>query len=157
MSAHGVPGAFSSALGVLWKGILIILSIFSLSKLFVFLFPDFGQSNIKEKISNYQDKNNIETNNTKSEYDFNILDPKTWTYDALLARQAEAEKNSKASNKSRYVKPILVPTIDQWNEKNNPAYKNTYETTYYSNEYGYYKENTAGPDNWIIDGSMWSK
>ena len=151
MSAHGVPGAFSSALSVLWKGILIIVSIFLLSKLFVFLFPDFGQSNIKEKIVNYQDRNNTEINRAKSEYDFNILDPKTWTYEALLERQKILEKEGKINNKPVFAKPILVPSIDEWNKKNNPAYK----TNYYENQYNSTYENNTTQSEWYVDGSMW--
>lgn len=156
MSAHGIPGAFSSALSVLWKGILIIVSIFLLSKLFVFLFPDFGQSNIKNKVTNYYEENQIQSSAAKSEYDFNILDPKTWTYEALLERQKEVEKNGSTSNRPRYARPILVPTIDEWNEKNNPAYK----TNYYENQYGstydsVYENKDTTQSEWYTESSMW--
>lgn len=148
MSAHGVPGAFSSALSILWKGILIILSIFLLSKLFVFLFPDFGQSGIKNKLNTYYESNDERDNqNSKSEYAFDILKPETWTYEAMLARQEEREKNGGA--KTNYTKPLLVPSIDDWNKKNNPAYK----TNYIENDY-YNKENTTQSE-WYTDGSMW--
>jgi hypothetical protein len=147
MSAHGVPGAFSSALSLLWKGILIILSIFLLSKLFVYLFPDFGQSNIKKSITTAYKEKQIENESPKSEYAWNLFKPETWTYEAMLKRQEEYAKNNKT--KTNYTKPILVPTIDEWNKKNNPAYK----TNYYENPYN---ENTADSNNWMVDGSMWN-
>jgi hypothetical protein len=152
MSAHGVPGAFSSALSILWKGILIIVSIFLLSKLFVYLFPDFGQDSIKNKFSSYYGSKNVDEEINKNKYNFNIFKPDTWTYEAMIKRQGEAKKKSKDSpdgNKNKYIQPIVMPSIDEYNKKNNPAYK----TNYYENV----NKNTAEPSDWTTDGSVWKQ
>lgn len=145
MSAHGIPGAFSSALSLFFRWMLIALVAVLVLTFVTKYLPWFNQDNIKSKL--LESQNDSKKSSLFGGGDdpdaFNFYDPKTWTYDAMINR------NSKMSKDPSYniAKPILMPTIDQYsNGQNNNV------NSYIMNTY---KENTT-QNEWYTDGAEWN-
>ena len=117
MSAHGVPGAFASALSLFWKWILIAVAAIIAIRLFTYFVPELSQPNIKNYFSAESVDENGQVIKRKS-----ILD---YFYPGAI------EGNFFSTPETPTVKYIEAPSIQDY-EDATPKYNyETYEYTTY--------------------------
>lgn len=136
--SQGIPSIFSTTLSTIFKWMLATLFLVIVLSFFATQFSWLNQNKIKETIFSAQNKSKADNKGEyKSKYDFDILNPGTWTYEAMIERNKENNLSNKntSNKKSNIVKPIILPRINNYTNKN-----------------------TANTNNeWYVDGSVWSK